>query len=325
MAEYRVLLFDSAAPTLRAGNRELLDEWRPGQGSIVWVDIAGSPDAAETALLRERFSIPKLAIQDAQRDRHPPKLEIFDGFLFIMLRDLITAYEDSEPEVGDLALFVGSDFLLSRHRGDIPSIDSIFAACAEDASRFAGGTSHLAYLVSRKLVDAYTPEVLALEEHLNDLEDQLYAAAGDEVIESLSRYNRALKRLRRHLVYQANVMQQLSRPGAELPLKLNRHEFTDLFENLDRLASLCQLNQELAVDLLNTHLSLLSHRLNQVMRVLTIATVVFLPLGLLAGIYGMNFEFMPELSWHYGYFGVLGAMASVVVTLVVVFKRRGWL
>ena len=120
-------------------------------------------------------------------------------------------------------------------------------------------------------------------------------------------------------------MQQLTRPGTELPIAPNRHEFTDLYENLDRLASLCQLNQELAVDLLNTHLSLLSHRLNQVMRVLTIATVVFLPLGLLAGVYGMNFEFMPELGWHYGYFGVLGAMATVVVSLVTLFRRRGWL
>ncbi len=325
MGDFRVLLYDETTRAVRSGGRELIDEWQPGSGRTIWVDIAGRPDDGEAALMQERFAIPQLAIQDAQRDRHPPKLEVFDRFLFLMLRDLITAYEDSDPEVADLALFVGRDYLLSRHHGQIPSIDKVFAACAADGARFASGTAHLAYLVSRRIVDAYTPEVLALEEHLNKLEDQLYEHAGDDVIESLSRYNRALKRTRRHLVYQANVMQQLCRPGLDLPVGLSHHEFTDLYENLDRLASLCQLNQELAVDLLNTHLSLLSHRLNQVMRVLTIATVVFLPLGLLAGIYGMNFEFMPELGWHYGYFGVLGAMATVVVTLVVVFRRRGWL
>ena len=111
--------------------------------------------------------------------------------------------------------------------------------------------------------------------------------ADDDVIETVTRYSRSLKRLRRHLV--------------------------------------CQLNQELASDLLNTHLSLASHRLNQVMRVLTITTVIFLPLALLAGIYGMNFQFIPELTWHYGYFGVLATMAAIVVVLVVVFRRRGWL
>ena len=108
-------------------------------------------------------------------------------------------------------------------------------------------------------------------------------------------------------------------------MKLNSHEFNDVFENMERLASLCQLNQELAVDLLNTHFSLVSHRLNQVMRVLTITTVIFLPLALLAGIYGMNFQFMPELSWHFGYFGVLGTMVAFVLVLIAVFKRREWL
>ncbi len=110
-----------------------------------------------------------------------------------------------------------------------------------------------------------------------------------------------------------------------MPVELNPHEFNDVFENMERLASLCQLNQELAVDLLNTHFSLASHRLNQVMQILTITTVIFLPLALLAGIYGMNFQFMPELSWHFGYFGVLGAMAAIAGGLAVLFKRKGWL
>lgn len=103
------------------------------------------------------------------------------------------------------------------------------------------------------------------------------------------------------------------------------HEYNDLFENLERLASLAQLNQELAIDSLNTHLSLLTHKLNQVMRVLTIATVIFLPLTLLAGIYGMNFANMPELGWQYGYFAVLGIMAMLVLALMTIFRKRRWL
>ncbi|MDH5344583.1 MAG: metal transporter, partial [Gammaproteobacteria bacterium] len=99
----------------------------------------------------------------------------------------------------------------------------------------------------------------------------------------------------------------------------------DLFENMDRLATLCQLNQELAVDLLNSHLSIVSHRLNIVMRVLTVATIVFLPLGLMAGIYGMNFEHMPELSWRYAYFTLLGLMASTATGLIIYFRRKRWL
>lgn len=321
----RALRYSPATGSLMSGGTELLNDWSASSDEIIWLDVEGEADAAENQLLMSVFSIPRLAIQDAQRARHPPKLEIFDTFIFMMLRDLITAYEDSDPVVADLALFVGKNFIVSRHQHDIPSINKAFDAVSDDVTLFEAGTGHVAYLVSRNIVDGYTPEVLALEEHLNNLEDQLYQNGNDEVIESLSRYNRALKRLRRHLVYQVNVMDQLCKGSSELPVALNRHEFIDLYENMDRLASLCQLNQELGVDLLNTHLSLLSHRLNQVMRVLTIATVIFLPLGLIAGIYGMNFGFMPELSWHYGYFGALLLMATVVTTLVTIFKRRGWL
>lgn len=325
MPDIRVLLFDPASKSVRTGGAELLQEWTIASAKIIWLDISGEPDAAENQLLTSKFSIPRLAIQDAQRSRHPPKFELFDAFVFIMLRDLITAYEDSDPEVADFALFIGKNFIVSRHHKTIPSIDAVVAAASVDSELLHTGTGHLAYLISRKIVDAYTPEVLALEEHLNNLEDQLYQSGNDAVIESLSRYNRALKRLRRHLVYQTNVMEQVCKGTVALPVDLNRHEFIDLYENMDRLASLCQLNQELGVDLLNTHLSLLSHRLNQVMRVLTIATVIFLPLGLIAGVYGMNFGFMPELGWHYGYFGALLLMATVVTTLVTIFKRRGWL
>ncbi|MBT8084857.1 MAG: magnesium/cobalt transporter CorA [Woeseia sp.] len=325
MSVIRALLYDAADQTLLEGGVELLERWSIDSGKTIWVDITGEPDDAENQFLTANFSIPQLAIQDAQRLRHPPKLEIFSAFVFMMLRDLITAYQDSDPVVADLALFIGKNFVVSRHHKEIPSIDKVYTLAGKDKQLMQAGTGHVAYQISRKIVDAYTPEVLALEEYLNDLEDELYESGNDAVIESLSRYNRALKRLRRHLVYQENVMEELCKGTAELPVALNRHEFMDLYENMGRLASLCQLNQELGADLLNTHLSLLSHRLNQVMRVLTIATVIFLPLGLLAGIYGMNFGFMPELGWQFGYFAVLALMATVATTLITIFKRRGWL
>lgn len=187
------------------------------------------------------------------------------------------------------------------------------------------GPAHLLYLLCRRISDNYAPVVLELEERLAELEDLVFERPGDDLIELITRFNRSLKRLRRYLAYQHDVMEQLSEPPDAMPVELNRHEFNDVFENMERLASLCQLNQELAVDLLNTHFSLASHRLNQVMQMLTITTVIFLPLALLAGIYGMNFQFMPELSWHFGYFGVLAAMATIAGGLAVIFKRKGWL
>ncbi|NNC78129.1 MAG: hypothetical protein HKN77_09225, partial [Woeseiaceae bacterium] len=153
MSNVRVILYDPDSRSVRRGGAELLAGWTTHSPTTLWVDIAGEPDDEENRLLDEQFNIPRLAVQDAQRLRHPPKLEIFGAFIFMMLRDLITAYEDSDPLVADLALFIGKNYLLSRHHKTIPSIDKVFEIAADNSEIMKTGTSHLAYLVSRKIVD----------------------------------------------------------------------------------------------------------------------------------------------------------------------------
>jgi len=325
MSDYQVFLYNAASQSSQIGGIELLDEWNAQADSWVWLNISGAADEFETTLLGERFDVPRLAIQDAHRDRHPPKLEVFEKQVFMILRDILGEDENRQRGISQLSMFLGSNFLVTRHLHGVPAIESIIDAIRSQPEKQRSGPAHVAYLICRRIVDNYTPVILELEERLADLEDMVFEKPGDDVIELITRYNRSLKRLRRHLVYQRDVMAQLCHPSGTLPVKINQHEFNDVFENMERLASLCQLNQELAVDLLNTHFSLVSHRLNQVMRILTITTVIFLPLALLAGIYGMNFQFIPELQWQYGYFGVLGAMAAIVVLLIAVFKKREWL
>jgi magnesium transporter len=325
MSDVNIILYDPASKSARSGGLELLDEWDSLPDSWVWVNISGVEDETEFHLLNERFGVHHLAIQDAQRDRHPPKLEIFDDFVFIILRDLISEGETHRQRISQLSLFVGTNYLVTRHIHQVPAVESVLDSVQAQPTRLDKGPAHLLYLLCRRISDNYAPVVLELEERLAELEDLVFERPGDDLIELITRFNRSLKRLRRYLAYQHDVMEQLCKPPDEMPVELNPHEFNDVFENMERLASLCQLNQELAVDLLNTHFSLASHRLNQVMQILTITTVIFLPLALLAGIYGMNFQFMPELSWHFGYFGVLGAMAAIAGGLAVLFKRKGWL
>lgn len=325
MSNFEIILYDPVSKSSKLGGIELLDVWKSYPDAWVWLNIEGALDETGCELLATQFSLPRLALQDANRERHPPKLEVFDDLIFIMLRDLLAEETPQNYRISQVSLFLGKNFLISHHRDEAPSVTTCFEAIKAQPDTLKAGLAHIAYLVSRRIVDNYTPVVLNLEEKLVELEDMVFEQSDDNVIELITRYGRSLKRLRRHLVYQRDVMAQLRRPAVPLPIKLNKHEYNDVFEHLERLASLCQINHELTSDLLNTHLSLASHRLNNVMRLLTITTVIFLPLALLAGVYGMNFQFMPELSWHYGYFGVLASMAVIVVALVFIFKRKGWL
>ncbi len=322
MPGIRTMIYDPASG-LHTGGEELLGKEPQTPGAWIWVDFDSIDKEREKKILNEQFGIDPLAIQDAQRDRHPPKQELFDNCLFLLLRELQDSESGDDLGFRHLSIFVGDRFLVTRRQPGTASIDEIWKATT--VAQLERGPAHIVYRICRQVVERYTPFVTEMEERLGQIEDRMFEHPSDELLEDLAAYNRILKKLRRTLTYQHLMMKQVAQSDEGVMGLFNDHEFNDIYENMERLASLCHLNQELAVDLLNTYLSVSSHRLNQIMRVLTIVTVIFMPLGLLAGIYGMNFSNMPELGWHYGYFVVLGVMLTVVVTLFVVLKRKHWL
>jgi len=149
--------------------------------------------------------------------------------------------------------------------------------------------------------------------------------ARDELLNELVSYNSRLRKLRRIFGYQQALLSELKGEGLHSLQDNYRHEFQDAFEQMERLASLTDMLQSLTGDLINGYISVASHRLNNIMKTLTIASVIFLPLTFVAGIYGMNFQHMPELSSKDGYFMVLGFMVFLAICLLFVFRRKRWL
>ena len=182
----------------------------------------------------------------------------------------------------------------------------------------------MACKILRAVVDRYTPVLLNLERRLEEMEDELFLTKDDDLLEELVDYNSKLKKMRRTLTYHCNLIMELRRVEVVTANVNIKHIVNDVYEQFDRLNSLSNLYQELVVDLMNSYLSLSAHRLNQIMKVLTIVTVVFLPLTIMVGIYGMNFEYMPELQFRYGYFTLLGAMVTAVIISISVLKYKKW-
>jgi magnesium transporter len=304
---------------------ELLDEWQGRQDALLWADFWNEEPEEEKRILTERFGLHPMAIQDAQRKRHPPKLEPFDNHVFILLKGLGKETPDFAFETIQIALFVGKRFLVTRHSDDSPSTNKLWQEVQEDKSPFARGTDALALRLSRIVVDRYLKKLLALEPRIEALEQEMTSEPRDEMLAELIGYKTQLRKFRRVFLYQTQIFSKLASrqpPGISTE---RLHEINDVYENQDRANSLSTLYYELASDLIDGYISLASHRLNNIIKILTIVTAVFVPLSFLAGIYGMNFENMPELHSRSGYFILLGAMAGIVTVLLLVFRRWRWI
>jgi magnesium transporter len=321
----RAWLFDHSTATCRSGGRELLDDWRTNERTTVWVDLHDIPNDVEEHVMREYFGLHPLAIQDAQRERHPPKVEAFDNHTFLLLKGLDAESQDLQFGTIQIAIFVGPRFLLTRHTGVSPSIDHLWALVETDTTLMASGADALAVSLSRAVVNRYLPILLALESRLDDLEDEMITRPTDRLLAELVGHKAQLKKLRRIITYHVKLFEQIKTsipPGIRHDL---RHDLNDVYEHLERSMSLAVLYYELASDLMDGYITMASHRLNQVVKTLTIVTTLFVPLSFLAGVYGMNFRYMPELEFRYGYFGALGLMALLAAGTLLVMYRQGWI
>lgn len=320
----RAMLINRDSGLIDDGGLDLLANWSR-EKQVLWLDLEDEPPGEERALLSESFGFTQMAIDDAQRKRHPPKLEWFDDHFFMLLKGFSAETDSIDFSVIHISFFCGQDFLVTRHREVSPSIDRVWQQCIAGGSIAAAHPGHLTYRVVRTIVDRYSPIILNLEQRLDALEEEMLSDPHDDLLGELVSYNSRLRKLRRIFGYQQAILAELMSEHLPLLQENYRHEFQDAFEQMERLTSLSEMLQNLTGDLINGHISVASHRLNNIMKTLTIASVIFLPLTFVAGIYGMNFEHMPELSTAWGYFIVIGIMVAIATCLLLVFRRKGWL
>lgn len=321
----RVILLDSSGQ-LKQGGMELVEEWRQSPESRLWLDLYGEDEAREAQLL-ESFGMHHLAIQDAQRKRHPPKLEVFDDHLFILLRGLDAESRSLDFGTVQIAMFAGQNYLITRRGGISVSINEWWEK-KELAAMLARGGIHLALALANTAARRYLDLLLSFEPTLSELEDGLQEHPDDQKMRELTGYRTRLRKLRRIFSYLAGVfegLREVDEPLFSAESDEYRHQVIDVYEKYERLLSLSSMYYEVAGDLVDGYISLTSHELNSTMRILTVLTAIFVPLGFLAGVYGMNFDNMPELHTQGGYFVLLGAMVTIATTLLVIFKRKKWL
>lgn len=299
-------------------------------GSLLWVDLSCEESQVCERILRERFGFHPLAIDDAVEETHVPKVDDWGQYLYLVLHAVVFNQDEDRP-LGTLELdvFVGPNYLVTYHTAAIASVERLWAACQRDERQLQRGPVHLLYRLADEMVADYMPVIDQIDDAIDQIEDRLFGEPAPILLEQLFTLKRALLRLRRVLGPQREVLNQLARGDYDLIDPERRFFFRDVYDHLVRLHDITESLRDLVGSALDTYLSVVNNRMNDVMKALTIITTLFMPLSFLSGFFGMNF-FQPVTALD-GWTGrvafglTLAAMALLPVGMYAWMRRRAWM
>lgn len=292
--------------------------------SLLWVDMR-EPDAEDFAVLRDEFRFHPLALEDAMREEQRAKVDEYAGYNLIVLFDLSLEDESEQVRPREITLFVGANFVVTVHQEEIPCIDQLWTRFHREPSIIEPHPlSLLIYHIADGLVDEYFPIVDRFDDRLADLEEQLFDNPGRLALPHLFGIRKSLIAMRRLTNQMRDVFNILSRREQIVFNENTLPYYTDVYDHLLRISDTLELQRDLLTGAIETYLSIQSNELNITVRKLTAVTVVVMVPTLIAGIYGMNFDNMPELGWPYGYPMALAAMVLSAAGLYYYLRRVGW-
>jgi magnesium transporter len=297
---------------------------------LLWVDI--SCEAAETCepILRETFGFHPLAVDDALEERHVPKVDDWEQYLYLALHAVVFDQQhDEQLDTLELDIFLGPNYLVTYQVQLIATVERVWTACQRDERHLQRGAGYLLYRLADELAADYMAAIEQIDDAIDQIEDRVFNAPRPVLLEQLFLLKRALLRLRRILGPQREVLNKLARGDYDVIGEDRRVFFRDVYDHLVRLHDIAESLRDLVGSALDTYLSVVNNRMNDVMKALTVITTLFMPLSFLRGFFGMNF-FQPvtPLDVWTGRlaFGLtLAAMALLPVGMYLWMRRRVWM
>jgi len=294
--------------------------------TVTWINIDGIHEAEIIKKLGKDFGLHPLTMEDIMNPRQRPKVEEFDDYIFIVLKMLF--YDDKQEKVTEeqVCLILGENYVLSFQEKEEDLFNPIRDRISSGKGRIRkSGSDYLAYSITDIIVDHYFLILEKLGDKVEIIEDSLAGATDEKTMHQIHNLKREMILLRKSVWPLREMTSSVERLESPLIQKETLRFFRDVYDHTIHVIDTIETYREMILSMHDTYLSTISNRMNEVMKVLTIIATIFIPLTFIAGIYGMNFEFMPELKWPFGYFAVLGIMALVALVMVTYFKKKKWL
>ena len=300
--------------------------WRAAlrdRGGLLWIDIQSEPAERAQELLAGSFKFHQLAIDDALHESHVPKVDDWGDYIYCVAHGVVFDAANLELDTRELDIFLGRNYLVTIHKEPAPAADRLWAASQRDARGLERGADFLLYNLLDVLIADYMPTIDALDEAIDRIEDEVFERPSNATLNRIFTLKRAALRLRRILSPQREMVNRLARDPYEAVDPSERVYFRDVYDHLVRLVDLNDTLRDLVSGALDTYLSVSSNRINEIVKVLTVLTAVFLPLTFFSGFFGMNFDSLPFESALFFLAGI-AIMIAVPLTLYSWFRRRHW-
>jgi len=303
---------------------ESLELRRPG--GVTWINVEGIHDVGLIEEFGRRFNFHPLIIEDVVNTAERPKVEDYGDYIFFVLKVFEADGGGAGGAIQQVSIVLGPDYVLSFEEKK----SKIFQAVEDRVRKGKGrsrqmGADYLAYALIDAVVDSYFGTMEVVGEEIEAIEEELVIDPKREVLHKIHALKREMIRFRRSIWPLREVINCLERLETPLVKPTTDVYLRDLYDHMIQIIDSVETYRDLLSGMLETYLSSVSNRMNEIMKVLTIIATIFIPITFLVGVYGMNFKFMPEIDWRYGYFVIWGIIILAIVFMLVNFRRKKWI
>lgn len=319
--------------------RERAEDLRAAKGTV-WIDLEDPTEEEEQVVFRDLWPVHTLTLEDITKQRqnrrglpHFPKVEEFPDYLFLIVNPLALNLSGHGPPADEecrgvnaqMSFVLNHHGLISHHYQPLASIRETRAFMARHDASADRGPDYICHLILDAMVDEYAPLLDQFDERLDALEENILDGPQPGHLREMVQLKRQLIAIRKTLVYEREALSRMSRGEFDLIDERERVYYRNVYDHLVRFSELIEASRDMIADMMQLHLESQSHKLNEIMKVLTMISTVVLPMNLIAGVYGMNFKHMPELEWEFGYPMALGMMLVTGVVSLGFFRWRKWI
>ena len=291
-----------------------------------WIDVDGLHNLKMIEEVGKEFGLHPILLEDIVNSEQRPKMDDYDEHLFFVLKAI--EYHPRKKDISDehIGIVLGKDFVISFQEKKPDTFETVFLNLKMNKGRLRKmGSDYLAYALMDSIVDNYFVTLEKIGERIGDLEEVLSEEPDPSVLRDIQRFKREMLFLRKQVWPLRDVFNRLVRRESPLIKKDTEIYLRDLYDHIVQIIDTTDTFNSMLSNMMDVYLSSISNKTNEVMKVLTVFTAVFIPLTFITGLYGMNFRYMPELGYEFGYYGALVAMALIALVLLGYFRKKEWI